>query len=290
MKPFTFILVVILATAGGFIGNRLATGPQPAVAVQKNTPAISTAERVKNARTIRCGYYLWNPFMMKDANTGAFSGLFYDMFNTIADNLGLKVEWAEEIGLGEFPAALASGRIDAYCTPLAQVGSRAGAVDFTDAVGYLPVYAFVKADNTKFNGDLTRLDAQDVTISTMDGEMSAILAASLFPKAKAVQLPQNSPSSDLLNNVVTGKADVVLNEYMTVNKFLETNPNTLKQIPNSPPVGVFGGGFTIDQGQDVFRQMLNWSIRELLLTGRIEAIYKKHSINRDIIILPAKPY
>ncbi len=287
MQKFSSIILILLAAIlVSYITTTKFAAPSNSVVQKEET----VYDRVMRTGTIRCGYYSWAPFMVKDPNTGTFSGLFYDIFSAAAENLGLKVEWVAEIGLGDFPQALAIGRVDAYCTPLAQVGSRARAVDFTDAVGYFPMFAFVRADDTRFNGDISKLNDPAVTISVMDGEMSAIVAAKIFPKAKTLQLVQNASAADLLNNVVTKKADVTLNETSTLNEFLERNPGTLVVLKGAPPVGVFGGGFPIAQGQEKFRQMLNWSLRELMTTGQLDALYTKNAVATDVILRPMMPY
>lgn len=283
------LAAILVAVIAAFVTAKMTT-PKTMMPATGEAKKESVYERVMRTGTIRCGYYSWAPFMIKDANTGQFSGLFHDIFSTLAGNLGLKVEWVGEIGLGDFPQALATGRVDAYCTPLAQIGTRARAVDFTDAVGYFPMFAFVRADDTRFDGDIAKLNDPSITISVMDGEMSSVVAAKIFPKAKTLQLVQNGSVADMLNNVVTKKADVTLNEASTLNTFLEKNPGTLTILKGAPPVGVFGGGFPIAQGEEKFRQMLNWSLRELMTTGQLDALYTKNAIAPETILRPTMPY
>ena len=100
----------------------------------------SVYDRVIRTGTLRCGYFLYPPVLSKDPNSGEFSGIFYDYLSELGKALSLKVEWAEEIGLGDAPAALESGRIDAMCAGMFLTAQRARANDFVMPIYYLPMY------------------------------------------------------------------------------------------------------------------------------------------------------
>ncbi|MCB1551812.1 MAG: ABC transporter substrate-binding protein, partial [Alphaproteobacteria bacterium] len=59
-------------------------------------------DRVVESGVIRCGYGISPPVMVKDPNTGVMSGLDVEIWNEIGKELGLKIEWAEEAGWGNF--------------------------------------------------------------------------------------------------------------------------------------------------------------------------------------------
>ena len=69
-------------------------------------------DRVMRTKTLRCGYHTWAPYLVKDANSGAMSGIYFDYVEKLAASLNLKVEWAEEVGYGDLITALNGGRID----------------------------------------------------------------------------------------------------------------------------------------------------------------------------------
>jgi ABC-type amino acid transport substrate-binding protein len=41
-------------------------------------------ERVMRTKTLRCGYFAWAPYLIKDANTGKFSGAGHDIIEAMA--------------------------------------------------------------------------------------------------------------------------------------------------------------------------------------------------------------
>ncbi|MCI5060578.1 MAG: transporter substrate-binding domain-containing protein, partial [Alphaproteobacteria bacterium] len=83
----------------------------PAIAADQNV----AYDRIEKSRKIRCGYGIWHPTIIKDPATGEMSGIIYEYVEALGTALGLEIEWTEEIGWGEFPTALKTGRIDVMC-------------------------------------------------------------------------------------------------------------------------------------------------------------------------------
>src|ERR1039458_8039271 len=82
------IIVGVLRQWSGF-QNRAATN-----SVQV---AVSAKDRVLKRGVIRAGYAIYPPASFKDPNTGKISGICVDVLEEAAKNLGLKVEWTEEV-------------------------------------------------------------------------------------------------------------------------------------------------------------------------------------------------
>ena len=89
----------------------------------------------------------------------------------LAKNLGLKVEWVEEVGWGTMIEGLQTDRYDMVATPIWTNSTRARQVDFSKSLYYSPIYAWVKAGDKRFNADdLSALNNPKYTIGTVDGE------------------------------------------------------------------------------------------------------------------------
>lgn len=240
--------------------------------------------------TIRCGYAIWPPLIIKDINSGQLSGTEYDYMEALGKALNLKIEWPEEIGWADFPAALASGRIDAFCAGTWPTASRAREVDFTLPISYQQFVAFARADDKRFDNALAAINDPSVTIATQDGEISAIIAASDYPKAKTVQLPALASGSELFTNVATGKADVTLSESIVGELYNESNPNKIRRIATASPLGVYGNTIAIERGQDEFRRMLDTATQQMLYNGQIEKILAKYEQFTGTLLRVAPPY
>jgi ABC-type amino acid transport substrate-binding protein len=283
MKPFVALVTVILSALVAYGVVKYAS-PETTETKQE-----SVYDRVIKSGTINCGYLVWPPFFDKDANTGKLSGVIYDITESVAKNLSLKVNWKEETGISDFPAALKNNRIDAYCAPIGILAARARASDWVGPVIYGKVSGYVRVDDNRFDADRSKLDDPSVTFSTLDGEASDVLSRTLFPKAKKLQLQQLAASTQLMLNVVDKKADIVLADDATASTFFKSNPGVLKPLPGEP-IGTFGIGMPVGQGEEKFRQMLNWAIFDMQNNGQMEMIFKKYDLDPSVWLRPAHAY
>ncbi len=246
-------------------------------ATKKDTgQKLSVYDRVMKTRTLRCGYGIWPPFINKAPNTGKLSGVFYDYTEALGQALGLKIEWVEEISSGEFPSALETGRIDAMCFSVWPNASRAREIDFTDPIYYTAHYAYVRTGDARFDNNLDAINDPSVTVVAIDGEMGALIAASDFPKARKLELPQMADQSQAFLNVTTRKADVFITDLSTAAEYEASNLGKIKQVVSSSPIRIFRNTIAIAQQQDQFRRMLDTATEELLSSGKIEKIIEKY--------------
>lgn len=235
-----------------------------------------TFDRVMKEQTVRCGYTVAPPLLIKDPNTGQLSGMAHDFTEALGQALHLKIDWAEETGWGSFPAALQTGRIDAFCTGAWSNAARARETDATIPFAYQLYYAFVRAGDTRFDNNLDAVNDPTVTVSVIDGDTSNLIARSAFPKAKTVQLPEMSGVDELFINVMSGKADITFIDASFAAGFEVNNPGKMRRVTAKTPLRVFGNVLFVAQGQDTFRRMLDTATEELLSSGQVEKIIKRY--------------
>ncbi|MDR3425089.1 MAG: transporter substrate-binding domain-containing protein [Alphaproteobacteria bacterium] len=247
-------------------------------------------ERVMRTNTLRCGYGIWAPGLVKDLKTGELSGIFYDYLEAIGKHTGLKIEWTEEVGWADFPTALNNGRIDAMCFGAWPRANMAREVMYTEPIYYLPFYAYVRSDDGRFDHAADKINSPDITISVMDAEMSSLLASTYFPKAKVFSIPQLSDASTLLLNVATGKADVTFTDAWTATAFMKQNPGKLKVVPLDRPLQVFGHTIPVAQGETALVSFLNTATNELIDSGELDVIIKKYEDMPGVLLHLPHPY
>lgn len=257
----------------------------PALAADRE----SVYDRVIQSGKIRCGYFSYPPVLMKDPNTGEFSGIFYDYMNELGKALSLKVEWTEEIGLGDFPAALEAGRIDAMCAGIWLTAQRARVNDFVMPVYYLPLYAYAREDDTRFDKDINIVNDSQYTMAILEGGATSMIQKQLFPNVKVYELPQLTSPAELFTSLAAGKADMVIYDLFTYGNYNANNPGKVQKI-SSQAVKVYPNAITLRHGEDKFRQMLSNATLEMHLSGAIEKILKKHEKYPGALLNVAKPY
>lgn len=283
MKHFLLTILISLATAYGVV--QVFQHARPA-GVEKET----AFERVVKTGTLRCGYGIWKPGLSKDPQTGALGGIFYDYLEAIGQHAGLKIEWAEEVGWGDFPAALNSGRIDAMCFGAWPKASSAKEVLFTQPTYYLPIYAYARADDGRFDNAAQNINTPEVTISVMDSELSSQLARTNFPAAKTLSVPQMSDAATLLLNVAAGKADVTFTDAWTGSEFMMKNPRKLKIVPLDAPFRLFGHTIPVAQGEHSLVSLLNVATEEIMSSGEFDAILQKYQQAPGVLLLQKREY
>lgn len=239
--------------------------------------------------TIRCGYLTWKDYIDIDVNTKEMSGIIYDYVEQLGKNLGLKVEWTEEVGRGDYPIGLETGRFDAYCTAMARNAERARVSDFTIPIFYGLFNLYVRQDDPRFDYDLASLNNPEVQFVNTEGDIFGKIARLEFPKAQVIELPQLSQDSDPYMYVDYGKADVVITNANIAARYMEKNPDSLRQVKLAEPFRYLPGSLVVKADEDRFRRMLDIATDEMLANGQIDAILDKYDPDRQYWLRVANP-
>ncbi|MDX2028323.1 MAG: transporter substrate-binding domain-containing protein [Alphaproteobacteria bacterium] len=280
-SPILIVVAFLAGLAGAWVFQSKNATDKPA--------HENTYDRVMRTQTLRCGYAVWTPFLLKDPNTGKLSGLFYDYTQALGEILGLKIEWTEEVSWGEFPAALDAGRIDAMCGGAYPNAARARVIDFVRPILYQPIYVYARAGDTRFDHNHSIINDASITLTAVEGSMVGRVAVTDFPKAKAIMLPELTSLAETFVNVASRKADVTVSNSATAEEYMANNPGKMRRVAGKP-LHLAWNSIAIPGGQYRFRQMLDIATEELIANGQIETIIAKHEKFPDTLLRPALPY
>jgi ABC-type amino acid transport substrate-binding protein len=257
----------------------LATGCSPS-STGAATP--SALDRVNNAGTLKAGYISYPPSMIVDPSTGQKSGIMVEVMDLIAKGMDIKVEYAEETTWATMIEAVDGVRVDVIVTGLWPSGRRARRAAFTDAVYYSPVYAFVRAGDTRFDGKLASANAATARIAT--------IAAEDFPAATIVSLPQSTDVAQLLLQLTTDKADITFVEGVIAEGFITKNPGSIVAISGVEAVRVFPNTFMVAKGESQLLNTINVGLAELHNSGAINRILAKYDPTGRLFLRVRRPY
>ncbi len=272
MKSLTLILCLSLLSL-------------PAFAEDKETGY----DRVIRTNTIRCGYGLWPPILIKDEKTDAFSGVAYDVMEEISKRLSIKVEWTEEAGLDTILQGMSTGRYDMTCFPLYALGTRARTSFFSSPLFYTPVYVVVREGDKRFDNNLMLLNDKDIKVATLEGEATAILTQQRLPKAQIHAVPQIQGYGFVLKDVAIGKADATFSDQTSVNDFNKTNKEKLRLI-KTKPFAVNAVAFPLPQDPK-FKELINTAILDIINDGWFENLLEtKYPDYKNQNLMLSKPY
>lgn len=250
----------------------------------------STFDRVMATNTIRCGYIVYPPQLSKDANSGALSGLAYDLTEQIGKDLGLKIEWTEEVGSGTWQEGFTSGRYDMLCNTAWATTARARVAAFSVPVFYTAINAYTRVGDTRFDGNLAAANRPDVIIATIDGATSAAIAAENFPNAKLASLPDLTDFSHLLMEVESGKADLTFSEAAQFLLFEKNNPGKLHNATPDQPVRLVTNAFYMRGDELRLLNMINATVDNLHNSGYISSLLDRYEPAPGVWRRVALPY
>lgn len=291
MKPGVFLLLIIVFVvavlgAGHFIAPE-GSGKTGVPAVLDIVGHRSDAfERVMDSGTLRCGYYVYPPVTYRDPNTGKLSGFAVDMMDFIAEQTGLKVEWAEEVSFGNWPAALQAKRFDAMCTPSWASMAVGRAALIGKPFIYSSVIAIGRAGDTRFKS-LADLNRPTVKISIHEGNDVYSLVKAQLPDATIMGLPANADPTQPIMDITAGKADVMISDMNAVQQWNKANPS--KKI--APSAGgerlkLQGFSLAVATGEHDLLAFLNNAVDDMTATGTIRRMMAKWMEFGDIYVYP----
>jgi polar amino acid transport system substrate-binding protein len=249
-----------------------------------------TLERVLSSGVIRCGYVVYPPNLIVDLETKKVSGIFPEVLEKAAENLGLKVEWSEEVAWGTMIEGLQAGRYDLIGSPVWPTGQRVRVADFTEPLHFNGVEMYVRVDDSRFDAGIEVLNDPKFTIATIDGEAAASIAQEDFPQAKTVSLPQLSGLPELMLNLSARKADATFVDSITAQQFIIENPGKIKPARPGVPVRLFANEMMLKQSDDAFRRALDAAITDLHNNGVVDQITKKYEPFPGAYYRVARPF
>jgi polar amino acid transport system substrate-binding protein len=247
-------------------------------------------ERVVKSGKIRAAYISYPPALMKDTATGKMSGIFVETLEKAADNLGLKVEWTEEVGWGSQIEGLEADRYDIVGSPVWANPTRGKMTSLSIPVYYSGIGIYVRRDENRFNDNWSAINSNKVRIATIDGETGDLIARTQFPQATRDSLPQTTDISQLFLEVTGNKADVLFAEPYFASKFLESHPDSIKNVAAEHPIRTLGNCYMFKRNQVEFKHMLDTAITDLINSGYVDQLMDKYEPAPNTFYRAAQPY
>ncbi|MCB1555875.1 MAG: amino acid ABC transporter substrate-binding protein [Alphaproteobacteria bacterium] len=272
-------LCLILTVSGG--GLRIS----PAYAADKQKEPVY--ERVIRTGQIRCGYAISPPVLVMDPNTKELSGLDVDLWTEIGKELGLEIEWTQEVGWGSFIEDLRVGRVDAFCSQLWPDPGRSKFLSLAGPVIFSFLDAYVRADDFRFDGDLSKINDPSVKIPAIEGDVGVTIAKNGFPQASIDYLPQSNTLSEMFLSVLTKKSDVIFIDQAMIKALDENNRGKIRKVADVPHAFTFASYYGVLAGETQLRDMIALALQTMKNDGRLEKLAHKYS---ESYIIPREDF
>lgn len=246
-------------------------------------------ERVMKNRELNCGYMIAPPYIIKDGNTGAISGINYEMMEAIGRNLGLKINWTTEVAPGDVAAALSANKFDVICQTIWPSAGRFTGMTFASRPEfYSAIYAIVRADDKRFDGDLSKANDPSIKTAGIEGDFSLDIVKEKLPKAQAISLAGSISVAEFIMHLASKKADIIFFDKGTLTDYSKTHPNEIKVVEGIPPARIFGEHLAVKLGEYRLRDMLDMAILQLVNDGVFESIVKRYATEYKTDIYPSQ--
>ena len=280
------ILAFLAGWAGSYIGSKQVSTAQNQSMPEKE----SVLDRIERTKTLRCGYILYDFVVNKDPNTGTMSGILVDALVEMANRLGWKIEWTEELPYTTAFEGMKNGRYDAVCTALWGFPDTARLAEFVGPLYYEPIGIWVRADDHRFDEDWEKINDPSITVSGVDGTFPALEAKALYPKAKLDALPQSTDYAAPLMDVATGKADVTFITNSMGLAFNRMNGGKLRNVAQDNPFRVFPIYLVVPKGENKMQMVLQSVLNLMQNDQTVEKIISKHEKDPGSFYRVTKPY
>ena len=256
-------------------------------------------DRIMQSGKIRAAFITYPPALMKDTVTGEMSGIFVEALEKAAENLGLQVEWTEEVGWGAQIEGLQTDRYDLVGSPVWANPTRGKLTLMSVPVYYSGIGVYVRADEQRFTSmgshgepvfDPVQVNHEDVRIATVDGETGDLIARTDFPEARRVSLTQLTDISQTFLEVANDKADLLFAEPYYGHQYLRNNPGSVKNIAADQPIRVFGNCYMFRRGEPQLKHMLDVAIEDLQNSGFVDRVVLKYEPTPGTFYRVARPF
>ncbi|GAB5398971.1 MAG: hypothetical protein Aureis2KO_05560 [Aureisphaera sp.] len=255
------------------------------------TPITTTVyERVIQQDKIQAAFINYPPACMKDTETGEMSGIFVEVLEKACENLGLELEWTEEVGWASQIEGLDANRYDIVGSPVWANVVRGTKTTMSSPVYYSGIGMYVRADDNRFDNDWSKINSPDVKVGIIDGETSSVIAAQDFPNAQKYSSVQLTDISQKFLDLESKKCDVVFAEPYYAYEYDKNNPGTIKNIAAESPIRLFGNCYMFRKDEFQMKHMLDVAIQDLINSGFVEKTIAKYEPAPNLFYRVAKPY
>ncbi|MBI1273972.1 MAG: transporter substrate-binding domain-containing protein [Alphaproteobacteria bacterium] len=285
-KKRDFLKVVGAAGLGASAAGLASCGREN-TAIERDADPI---ERVLRTNKLRAGYILYDVMVKRDPATGRLGGLVHDVAQKAAKNIGVEIEWSEEVYFGNAFEGLNTGRYDVVFANLWPTGPRIRAAGFCQPMFYSGLGIYARPGNAARFKTVRDINDPGVTISTIDGDISAYVIEDRFSSAKVTSMPLNTDYAQMLLNVGMGKADIVLADIGFANSYIKQNPGSLTELFPGHPLQVFANCFAMNHDHAKLKSVVDQSVAELLNRGTVDEYIERYEKLPGDYLRVAKSY
>lgn len=264
--------------AGALVFLSLGTAFLTSCSNQERMGKEDALDRIRRTGVIQACTFVYPPYGIKNAKTGAYSGVYVDAMNLIGEKMNAKVVW-HEVASGTAIADLVSGKCDVIPANFALI-PRAETVAFLEPpLGFIGEGALVRKDDARFKNVKSPLefDKPDLTVAVLNGESGDIYVREHFRNAKVVKIDADaSDQTRFCVEVSAKRADVAISDTNTLSLYAKAHPETV-DLFHDRPFGLSPMSWTVRQGDLKWLHFLETALQFLETQGTLAQLEKKYN-------------
>jgi cyclohexadienyl dehydratase len=197
----------------------------------------------------------FNPISMKDPDTNEYVGFDIDLFNKLAADLDIEVEFVAT-DWRSLVSGVVAGKYDVTSNASYNMG-RAKVANYTLPVIYYETVPLTLGENEGRFSSWESIDKPEITVATTLGTVFDEQAKEIFKNAKIINV--EAPARDY-QEVLSGRADVSITSNVEAATLVQTYPNMIK-IDVDKSLYRRGGGLLVAKGEEDLLHLLDSWIR-----------------------------
>ena len=252
---FCAAVTLLLAACGG--QDNQATTPK--------SVSDSLLDKINNKQTLFVGTMGTYPPFTYHEKDGKLTGYDVEVTRAVAKKLGVSVEF-KETPWDAMMAGLKAGRFDLVANQVALTSPERQAM-------------FDKAEPYSWSGKMIVARHDHAPISKLDdikGIKTAVMLASNYDeiaKKMGADLIHTDTMAQGLINVQQKRAEITLNDELSLLDYLKKNPNSgLKSVWRTPAEEKLGAGLVMNKDNDEALQKINNAMKELKADGTLKKL------------------
>lgn len=249
--------------------------------IKKTDTETSIHDQVMARGSIRCGYTEFPPYFIKNAD-GTLGGVVYDVMQEAGKRLSLKIDYVTQVGWSTVVEDLRQRKIDMACSYFWQNSTRGRLVPPSHPIMYDQLWVFQRGSDARVIDDYAKLNDEQYTFAGVDGGAENKAMDVRVPKARRFMLPELSSTTDFFELVATGKADFLVVDANTAERYMTGNPGKIKRLPVAQPFHVFPGVMLLPPNDPQFKSMIDVTLQEIDSDGALDAILEKYGMQGKV--------
>jgi len=227
----------------------------------------SIFDKIESSGSIRIGINTrTKPFTFRGAD-GQPAGMTVDLGKLIADKMGVKVEFVDLEWGGLIPALIA-GRIDIFGDTVSNTLERAKSIAFTDSWFRTGTVVYTRKD-TPFKS-FDDVNQKGIKTAVIIGTIGEQTARSILDNTEVIAYDN---TTDVTQALVTGRADIGLEDEIIAYAQVKTAPDKLRVLPGYLVIDTYSFGVRHEDTE--LLRWLNLFFERIKRSGEFKEIYEK---------------